>query len=293
MKKTAQPPTLTIAFEGLMLFQTDADKRKQVALVNARVHNHVPQVTLWRSDAPNKPLQKKAPIELLDGDVVSFTNAEGEAVGGVMGHTDLYDTYVPKLRDFIFFGAIHSAVESQDTKFGGVAAYVDLPSGTITSWRSMDEYVLMHNKECRQVKQCFARYVVLATAMPSGGKLIIRHSASPDSQPLDLNAWDLVIVSNRQRQRGTHEAHSHDSPEGHSHASPAGAEALHFPILTRLLTWDGQLGPIQRVKPPEPLCNPEAGATQLGFSGPVKDILNGVKLRGDRSPNGDCGPTGP
>jgi hypothetical protein len=251
-------PTLVVAFEGLMLFQTGKSKKKKHVTIVKALH-HEPKLFIFSQFPPDRDGAQQ--IHLNEGDVVSF---EGVHPGPVT-HTVLYDDHVPKLRKYVVRGEVHPYVVNQKAKTG-VVAYVALPPGQLTTFGGFAESVLLTNKNGRRPNKCFARFVVLETMITTPVYLIVTdkngsHSTKEKIDPTN----DLILVSNI--------SINHQHP--------------HFPEYHHLLTDDGVLGPIKILD--DHTCDIDAGVGYQ-FRQPIEDALEALRRP---VPNGDCGPTGP
>ena len=254
MSSAAGPPTVTLAFDGLMLFQSEhRDMSKHVAIVAS--HDHELEVEIYTRSNPAVPgLDACTPVTVIKDDVSKFDTDATR-----IKHSPLYRKYVPELRQFGLFGEVDSYVEDANP-FGGVYAYVKLPPGSLTTWSTFDDAVEMYDRDLKSRRQCFARFVVMetmyyeATCMYVGGK------------PYQLKPWDLVFFSNVPSEPPKHP---------------------HFPEYLNVLDYTGQVGPVHILSGG---CDPTVGVGQ--FRDEIEDALK--KHRdGERVPNGDCGPTGP
>jgi len=254
--------TVTIAFEGLMLFQRGPDSQKNVAIVDASdpiLYAHKPLIDICHAKSDYKTCETL--VELQKDDTVTFNNSPGK-----IDLTDLYREHVPELRDFIVYGGVDALVEGKQLGSEGALAFVDLPAGRLTTWGGFDEKVQITKKGGvirRRANKCFARYVLLATSV-SPTTISVKHKdENPVAYPIEEG--DLLFVSNISQER----------------------YHLHFPVYTRLLTNYGQLGPVRMLPENDEKCDPEVGKRQF------PEIKDALENRYNRVPHGDCGPTGP
>jgi len=264
--------TLTVAFEGLMLFQTEANGGKHVAIVEDAMHN--PGMEICHRDMSNKiDVTKCVPISFQKDDIVTFDYRPSD-VGSlkVKERKDrLYTKHVPKIREFIVNGKVRDDVVNEKTPNAGVLAFVNVPPGKLSTFRTFDEQVDLTKNNHDHVKICFARFVVLETTISNPALLVVHHRnapvpgrpvPSPPIQPYPLNPGDLVFVSNT----------SDDT-------------SSHFHIYKTLLTNGGKLGAVTVLKPNGTCRNTDGEKTF--------DPVIEAALAAHRSPIGDCGPSGP
>jgi hypothetical protein len=255
---TLESYPVIIAFEGLMYFQTNLkDKGKHVALVDA--HCHHPILEVFSRNGQQK-LEKHLSEDLKKGDVIKFDVAAGE-----IKRRGRYQKHVPDLRESILYGDIHEDVVNRKPHTG-VATYVVLPPGELTTWHTLDSPVRLYKKD-GSMKLCFARFVILETNVKYVD--VVRTLLSPGEISIPpfprhiIKPGDLIIVSNK---------------------GDASDKDLHFPEHTKLLTTYGLLGPI-RIES-DYNCDDYEEKT-------VRDEVEEVLRDHNPVPNADCGPTGP
>jgi hypothetical protein len=249
--------TFTIAFEGLMLFQSDAGGRKHVVLVDATDHDHKATIeicSLYQGEYNSKYCQ---PIPLENNDTVSFDGAPGK-----LDPDYYYEEHVPKLKDFIVRGHLHDDVVDQTLPHEGVLAFVSLPAGDLSTWGSFDYGVELTTADGTPEVHCFARFVILSHIRPAPSTLYVHHFQPPKTQPYPIKDGDLIFVSNI------------------SQTPPP-----HFHLQSRLLNAGGALG---TAKFTAIACVRTDGRDRFGSA--IEKVLFD---RDSRVPNGDCGPTGP
>jgi hypothetical protein len=183
------PQKLTIAFQGLMLFQSTLES-KHVAIVDARdTHHHDPKIEIWRGANP-KGIPET--ISLSKDDVVEL-----DVASGTITRDELYRAHVPELRDFITSGEVDTRVVQRVTKKDGVLAYFALPPGALTTLGTFDEPVRLTRANGDETTLCFARFVVLQTEIASDVKMTVTRVLPPASIcTYTIAAADLLLISN-------------------------------------------------------------------------------------------------
>jgi hypothetical protein len=254
--------TVTIAFEGLMFFQTGDGHKKEVVVVDGTKHHHHPHIEILRSEdgTAGGNLQPYKKLALGEDDVVTFDVAEGQ-----MTRSALYNQFVPELRRYIAAGDIDGKVTRQETKKGAID-YVNLPPGDLTIWGTLKTSVALMTSTGHLELKCFARFVMLATTT-SPTRITIHHRKSrKGDESYDLEPTDFVIVSNI------------------SHEMPGGVH--HFELYSQLLTAGGHVGSFRDGNTE---CPSSSGKGV--FREPIERVL--VAKDSHFIPNADCGPTGP
>ena len=172
--------TLTIAFEGLMLFQgPSATEKKHVALVNAPYHHPYVEII---GDGARIPLNKN--------DVITFGPNPGVA------HTSSwFDRYVVTLREHAI-GSVAQKVVANDVTHDGTLAAVTLPNGDLTILFMMP-YAVELRAFTLSSTHCFPRYVVLKTYDNIDTVWI-------NGQPHDIPEGIVVISNGGEQHPDTH-----------------------------------------------------------------------------------------
>jgi len=261
-KLTTDDATVTIAFEGLMFFQTGDDHKKQVVIVDGTKHHHHPHIEILRSEDGTSTgnLQPYKKLALDEDDVVSFDVAEGQ-----MTRTALYHQFVPELRKYIASGDVDRKVIRQETHKGAMD-YVNLPPGDLTTWGTLKTSVALMTSTSHLELKCFARFVMLTTTT-SPKRITIHHRKSgTGDESYDLEPTDFVIISNI------------------SLEMPGGVH--HFELYSQLLTAGGRVG---LFRDGNTQCPTTSG------KGVFREAIERVLIAKDSHfvPNADCGPTGP
>ncbi|HKR64673.1 MAG TPA: hypothetical protein VJZ00_13155 [Thermoanaerobaculia bacterium] len=248
--------TFTIAFEGLMMFQTEANGYRNVALVDTdERHKHTAQIEI--RDRDGKPREKQILLEL--GDRVTF---EG-TVRGEITTDKLYDRHVPHLKKYIIKGDVDVDVAAKTPKPGGALAFVDLPGGAMTTFENFRDRVQLtkHGLFSRKDTLCFSRFVVMETPYSGPTFLVINRNAVTTRH--EIRSDDIVIISN---------ISTNPKP--------------HFQLYGQLLAPGGKLGDSEVLEDQKPTC---IGEVSPDTPVHVKIVLLDLYRR---VPNGDCGPTG-
>lgn len=181
---------ITIAFEGLMLFQGPTTTEKtHVAVVDA--HHHTPYVQIF--DIDGKELTPR--IDLNKGDEVAIGAA------GV-GHTDyFFEKYAIRLKDHVAFGSVDQDVVLRNVNHSGTLARVDLPDGNLTILATFKYPVRLDSWLTLPSTHCFPRYVVL-TSKPATWPVKMTITGHPI--PYEIPDDAIVIVSNGGPAGSTH-----------------------------------------------------------------------------------------
>ena len=263
-RSTDEEPTVTLAFQGLMFFQTDR-LPQQVVVVDGREHGHEGTIEVWRSEdgTGTGKLKLKIDKEIKNDDVISFDFAGS----GVVRSSTLYTDHVPPLRNYLPAGDIADDVIHQLTHPGALA-YVNLPPGELTTWDAVGHRVALINKNTRSEDLwCFARFVLLQTET-TFENLIIYHREAGTTEKIEIKPYDLIAFSN---------IADHVSLEHHF--------ALYENILTPRRTLSAVFD--------TPSSCPFQSSNDLTEQ--VEDALKLIKRARDagHSPGADCGPTGP
>src|ERR1043166_4470684 len=236
-KAKPEVDTLIIAFEGLIHFQTK-ERYDHAALVDAEDYSchDVHKIEVWRDR------QLYTTVDLCKGDVVSF-----DIYPGRLRRDSLYRRHVPELRDFIVYGDIDRKVVRQ-MPADGVFAYVTLPPGRLTTWATFEDRVELVRKTGSRKKKCFARFVVLDTAITEDVHLRVHRSdlSCLPVLPVPLTPRDLLVVSNTT-----------------SHNASGPPYRPHFPAYARLLTTDGQVSPVRILSHKARKCDKDDGTGQF------------------------------
>jgi len=256
--------TPIIVFQGLMLFQTDAEKKKQVAIVDDRNGHHTnPHFQIWRlSDTGSYVLYTKK--KFAKHDVVSFNSSTGKITP-----SKLYKKHVPELRKFIFEGDVDPNVVKQRALFrDGVMAFVNLPAGDVTTWGTLKPSVALIDNRGFPHDICFARFTILIPE-EAPTEMTVKHNK--DKKPYPLEPDDLIFISNI--------GHMLDI------GIPGGPKVGHFSLYGKLLSATSALAEPKVGK----LKCPMDGKGQ--FAKPIERHFQHEATK--ESPGGDCGPTGP
>ncbi|MEO8379529.1 MAG: hypothetical protein ABI779_07675 [Acidobacteriota bacterium] len=248
--------TFTIAFEGLLMVQTEpSSEYRHLAIVDASDYQHKVTVEIWRWPFGSTFAVAET---LVQDDRVSFENVPR----GEIETDELYERHVPHLPKHVEEGGVHSYVIDK-VPTPGVFGYVDLPGGSMTTFGTFKDHVLLAKSFGRKDNTCFARFVVLEpNASTNDPSLVITH-AQGETIKYPIREGDLVIVSNTSKMKGDH-----------------------FHLYTRLLTPGGELrwSKVQHDQKPE--CVSEA-SQDTRYE--VKLLLQSLY---GRVPNGDCGAVG-
>jgi hypothetical protein len=245
--------TFTIAFEGLLMFQTEANGYRNVAIVDATDAYHTAKIELWSPPFQNAPVA----IPLEYGDLIRF----GGVPRGKITRDDLYGRHVPHMRNYIVKGDIDNYVANKTPQQGHGLAFVDLPGGAMTTFEGFRDPVRLTSPFSGDQKLCFARFVVMQTPYANGTTLVVKRNGN--DMPYDIRQDDVVVVSNIS-----------------AHADP------HFYLYGRLLAPGGELGEAEVLENEKPSCIGEASPDTPPS---IKAFL--LTLYG-RAPNGDCGAVG-
>jgi hypothetical protein len=253
--------TVTIAFEGLMMFQGNGKGGKHVAVVDANCYyKHRPIIEIWRKVNPGDTelTRLNPPIELNAGDRVEL------GIGtGIVTTSARYRRRVPGLTDFIAQGHVSDDVIEGTTmsKVDGVVALVGLPPGRLTTWGAFDEKV----RVVGNIKEyCFARFVILEPDPPiSTSAITVHHFGVVNPESFPLQPGDLVIVSNTSTDQ----------------------YPLHFPAYSRLLDQKDDGGTLLPVSLVHTACDPND--TVILEDTLQQKVLEDIERR---VPHGDCGP---
>jgi hypothetical protein len=246
--------TFTIAFEGLMMFQTEANGYRNVAIVDATNAGHnTPKIEIWSPPFNNAP----PPIDLVSGDLIRFDGVPR----GKITRDDLYGRHVPHIRNYIVTGDIDTNVVNKAPRPGHGLAFVDLPGGAMTTFEGFRDPARLTSPFSGDQKLCFARFVVMQTEYLKGTQLVVKRGGN--DMRYDVHENDVVIVSNISTQR-------------HSH----------FYLYGRLLAPGGVLGEAEVLENEKPSCSGEASPDTPAS---VKAFLLNLY---SRLPNGDCGALG-
>jgi len=246
--------TFTIAFEGLLMFQTEANGYGNVAIVDATDAYHTAKIEIWSPPFKNASV----PIPLEYRDLIRFDGVPQ----GKITRDDLYGRHVPHIRNYIVTGDIDNDVANKTPRPGHGLAFVNLPGGAMTTFEGFPDPVRLTSPFSGDQKLCFARFVLMQTPYAQGTQLVVRRGGS-DMPPYDINQDDVVVVSNTSTKR-------------HSH----------FYLYGRLLAPGGVLGEAEILENEKPSCIGEASPDTPPS---VKAFL--LTLYG-RVPNGDCGAVG-
>src|ERR1044072_1488042 len=128
--------TVTIAFHGLLYFQSHEDGSKDVAVIDGRReeghHHDDPYLAICHADKDGNydvPDCVAHRIVLNKGEVVSIGLTSGRITTD-----DRYDEHVPVLKRFISGGDVADDVKNETGSNPGVLAFVSLPGGAMTTW---------------------------------------------------------------------------------------------------------------------------------------------------------------
>ncbi|MDP9190815.1 MAG: hypothetical protein M3P06_03830 [Acidobacteriota bacterium] len=250
--------TITIAFEGLMLFQGPSRSEKtHVAIVNA--HNHKPYIEVIDSHSYPR-------IHLKKGDHISF----GRPGIGYTGHW--FDRYVVRLKEHVAFGNVDPAVVLKDANHSGTLAMVELPDGNLTILFTFPERVELDSWLTFSSTHCFPRYVLLTGVTGDPVTMTIKHqdeTGHPAHPPYPIDDNGIVVISNGGPQ-DEEEPYSHF----HEYRQMLGAFAF-LETATFLKDRPCYVGAPQPIPP-----------------GLDPDVVEALSDRKERIPNGDCGATG-
>jgi hypothetical protein len=259
--------TLTIAFQGLMLFQGNSggmEKSKHVAIVDDLYGDHKkPYVEIWSSGDADGELISIGRYALAPTDLVEFDFSPG-----IVSPTKLYRRHVPKIEPFILGDHhVHDDVHEQTLPHNAVLLFVSLPGGTLTTYQTFEERVAIKKKNFGKKRKCFARFVVLQTS-PSPTKIKIHHDGQDYNH--DLLPDDLVVFSNA-------------APPQPPNTEPYS----HFHLYEGLLNGSGKRLGDATILDSDPCKEPDMVGTKQ-FTDRIKAVLDDIAKT--RTPNGDCGP---
>ena len=183
--------TLTIAFEGLMLFHGPSeDKKTHAAIVNAP-HHHPFVHVIGRNEVP-----------LAKGDRITFSTGSG------VGDTDdSFDDNVITLLNHVAVGNVDKQVTLNNVAHAGTLATVQLPDGDLSTFLTFPYRVKLDTWYTKASTHCFPRYVLLTVPITGTASIKIEHEGRPpDEYPIESG---LVVISNGGMQ-GTTDTHFHE-----------------------------------------------------------------------------------
>jgi hypothetical protein len=248
-----------------MFFHTSPGGNEHLTIVDAPPH--IPQFELWGGSATTGNMAVIDHLILQANDRITFTVAPGPVT-----RTALYDAHVPVLQKYVATGGtIDPNVISKTSKPGAALAYVPLVPGELTTWKTFNDRVQLTKTNGDPDIRCFARFVVLTTAIAAPITMTITRTGQKP-RLVTINPDQVLLFSNI--------AHG-------VHPSPPGAIPTHFPQYEKMLAAGGTLMPVTILSGPPP-CSVNDGVGLLRRD--IEEILTAVPVR---APNGDCGPTGP
>jgi hypothetical protein len=250
--------TLTIAFEGLMMFQEGSGGRQSVLIVDANDRQHHPSIHVCKVEGD---VVRHLDINLTNKDVITFARS------GPVTLDHRFRVSIPELQKFIITGHIDDQVVNLSTQASGVLARADLPAGKLTTWSNFPEQAEFETDDGQITQLCLPRFSILLSQVPLPTDVTITH-VDGTMETLQVDEHEMVIISN----------------------VSVDTEHPHFPHYKKLLASNGILGGVDVLKLRH--CNTAIGKGDL--SPQIEKILEFFVAR---TPNGDCGqsrnPSGP